>query len=103
MTRKEYHKKYHAANRDKINARTQEHHYQRRYGITKNDAMALIEKACSKCQICGSPFSDISKPHIDHDHKTGRLRGVLCRNCNSGLGLFGDNPKLLKIAIGYLG
>jgi len=44
-----------------------------------------------------------SSPQIDHDHETGKVRGILCVNCNLGLGSFKDNPKVLKNAINYLG
>jgi hypothetical protein len=99
---KEYHKKYHIANRDKINARTRKHHFVYRYGITQEEAMELVKKAGNKCQICGVEFLESNPPHIDHNHKTGTIRGVLCRCCNSGLGLFNENINLLKIAIRYL-
>lgn len=39
---------------------------------------------------------------IDHDHKTGEVRGLLCGNCNSGIGMLGDDPRLLEKAIVYL-
>lgn len=50
------------------------------------------------CAICGST----EKPHIDHDHETGVVRGTLCRTCNIGLGMFKDNPELMRQAAQYL-
>jgi hypothetical protein len=52
----------------------------------------------TKCEICGTK----TKLTVDHCHKINKLRGVLCANCNSGLGQFKDNPTLLRKAIGYL-
>lgn len=40
--------------------------------------------------------------HIDHDHRTGKVRGILCQACNLGLGKFRDDPALIKSAIRYL-
>jgi len=100
--RSEYQKKYRELNRDKLNETAKKHHYLRRYGITKEKAAVLIEKAENKCQICGDGFSKENPAHIDHDHNTGIVRGVLCRCCNSGLGLFKDNPDILKLALEYL-
>ncbi len=65
------------------------------------------------CQICGTQLIDMSennrtkekhgnKKCIDHCHKTKRIRGVLCTRCNTGLGLFKDNTKVMQIAIQYL-
>jgi hypothetical protein len=51
------------------------------------------------CQICGTNLKPF---HIDHDHKTNEIRGLLCRACNHGLGNFKDNPKLLIKAANYL-
>ena len=99
---KKYHQEYHIANRDKINERTRKHHFKYRYNISKEEAVELVEKACGKCQICGGFLSKDNPPHIDHNHKTGTIRGVLCRCCNSGLGLFKDSPDLLRAAIEYL-
>jgi Recombination endonuclease VII len=56
-----------------------------------------------KCAICKGAYSPGRRGlHIDHDHQTGRFRGLLCNNCNSGLGRFHDDPTLLAAAIKYL-
>jgi hypothetical protein len=55
------------------------------------------------CSICGKPEAASTKRLAsDHDHDNGRDRGFLCHNCNTGLGLFRDDPSLLKKAVGYL-
>ena len=51
------------------------------------------------CNICGK---ELQKKCIDHDHKTKKIRGVLCNDCNTALGLFKDNQKVMKDAIQYL-
>lgn len=99
---KAYHQRYHIANKEVINERTRRHHFKYRYGISKEEATDLIKKANNKCQICGVEFTKISPAHIDHDHETGIIRGVLCRNCNSALGLFKDSTEILREAIRYL-
>jgi hypothetical protein len=73
-------------------------HLKRAFGITQEDLDALLASQGGTCAICRE-----SKPeHIDHDHKTGRVRGVLCGPCNMGLGLFKDDQSRLKAAIDYL-
>ena len=69
-----------------------------RYGITQKDYEAIKELQNSKCLICGRSVSLV----VDHDHKTGELRGLLCGRCNSGLGMFEDSVPLLNNAIIYL-
>lgn len=56
------------------------------------------------CAICGgNDFERIGRVlSVDHDHKTGKVRGLLCLTCNSGLGIFKDDPVLLKKASSYL-
>jgi len=72
----------------------------RRYGISLADYHAIIAKQQGRCLICG----EIPKRKlcIDHDHEKDKFRGLICLNCNAGLGLFKDNPKLLQNAIRYL-
>lgn len=57
-----------------------------------------------KCAICGCELgtSRYTKPAADHDHKTGKLRGILCTQCNTALGLMKDSPYRLESAIHYL-
>jgi hypothetical protein len=73
---------------------------------------AIFEKQKNACAICKTPLEwrTISHPssrrklhvHVDHDHKTGRVRGILCGNCNNGLGNFRDSVEFLTEAQEYL-
>ncbi len=77
------------------------------YGITKADHDLLYEEQGGVCKICKKEGFLSSAKHkkklaVDHDHETGRVRGLLCHNCNRGLGLFQDDPEILKNAIEYL-
>lgn len=55
-----------------------------------------------KCAVCQRQFEDVMSAHLDHCHKTDTVRGLLCMNCNVGLGFFKDNVDLLVRAIAYL-
>jgi len=70
------------------------------YGITIEDYNTLLTQQGEKCAICGKHQSEFNYPlHIDHDHKTGKVRGLLCSGCNTGLGHF---EKLHKEMQDYL-
>ena len=75
------------------------------YGISKDEIAALYVLCDSKCRICGRPEKDRKNGvlHIDHCHKSGRVRGLLCYRCNIGIGMFDDNKDLMASAITYLG
>jgi hypothetical protein len=62
--------------------------------------MQTMQNNC--CAICGKTFSIIAKPRVDHDHRTGKVRGLLFNNCNVILGLANDDISVLKKAIDYL-
>ena len=76
----------------------------RRHGFTNKDYEAILIQQQCKCKICGSILnsSRYTKLAIDHDHKTGKFRGLLCTNCNTGLGLFKYSKERLLSAITYL-
>lgn len=76
------------------------HSIKYRYGITVADYERLYLEQDGRCAICLIPFS--GRAHIDHEHETGRIRGLLCRPCNVGLGHFGDNVEGLMRAVAYL-
>ncbi len=61
-------------------------------------ALAEIKATTHECVICG----DATKLVVDHDHVTGKVRGMLCNHCNRGLGHFRDSPMLLEFAAQYL-
>lgn len=69
----------------------------RQYGITIDQYNAMKAACADCCVLCGT-----SPVFVDHCHKTGVVRGMLCRNCNFGLGLFQDNSELLRKAASYL-
>lgn len=70
------------------------------YGVTKEAYDALLASQGGRCWICRRLFK--KSPHVDHDHKTGKVRGLLCNGCNRGLGYFHDDPERLAAAIRYL-
>ena len=75
----------------------------RLYGITLETYNLMCEMQSGKCAICKSePRTKRRKLYIDHDHKTGKVRGLLCHHCNLGLGGFRDDPDALRSAISYL-
>ena len=70
----------------------------RTYGMSLRQVEKLVEHG--ECHICGAS-GDIEF-HIDHDHETGAVRGLLCKHCNFGIGWFRDSPEHLAKAIQYL-
>lgn len=75
--------------------------YLTKYGLTFNQYECLLEACNNACMICGESF-EVRKACLDHDHKSGDIRGLLCIQCNAGLGMFQDKIRLLAAAIVYL-
>jgi hypothetical protein len=72
------------------------------YGIDLNYMRNMYVTQGGVCAICRLPFRTRKEMHIDHDHSTGVVRGILCKHCNTGLGLFKDKIDNLIVAIEYL-
>lgn len=68
----------------------------RKFGISEEEAILLMRKM--NCEICGQDGWLVT----DHDHKTNKVRGALCRNCNKALGLFQDSKEIILAASKYL-
>lgn len=74
------------------------------FGITADEYDALLEQQGGGCAICGRDTGDGQnrRLHVDHCHATGKVRGLLCSECNLALGKFQDDPELLRRAVDYL-
>lgn len=75
-------------------------HASKMYNITKEEALSIRDSTDS-CGICNKPLEWEAR-HLDHCHKTGKIRGILCGTCNRGLGAFYDNVESLDRAINWL-
>ena len=99
-----------------IRQRRRESHLKRAYGMTQQEHDRLLLSQHGQCAICGGKGKIVMAEtrwrkalrvnsqglYIDHDHKTGQVRGLLCPHCNTALGHFQDNPDLLMAAFAYL-
>ena len=84
-------------------------YYLRRFGITKLQYQTRLDEQHGVCMICEQPETIVDSRHrllrmlaVDHDAKTGRIRGLLCFKCNVALGFLQHNPDILMQAIRYL-
>jgi hypothetical protein len=98
-----------AANPEKVKARAKARDYwksniKRKYGITPEQYDEMLNQQNGLCAVCDKPerIRDGRRMPVDHDHETGKVRGLLCSHCNRGIGLFGDDPDVLLSAAAYL-
>lgn len=91
------HKANYAVNKDVVNLKRR----LRKYGLTEQEHYAILEQQNYKCanETCTSKITGL---HIDHCHQSGRVRGYLCSNCNTTLGLVKESVESLKGLIDYL-
>jgi Autographiviridae endonuclease VII len=104
-------KKYQEANPEKIKSRKRAKYLsdapeikmalnlKRNYGITLDEYQRIYDLQNGRCAICGNKKQRL---FVDHCHESKKIRGLLCNNCNFGIGHFKDNPALLAAAIHYL-
>ena len=72
-----------------------------KYGVAREDVNRMLDAQSHACAICSAPL-DYLTAHLDHCHETRKVRGLLCKSCNWGLGQFRDSVDLLDKAINYL-
>ncbi len=70
----------------------------RRYGLTVDEYEAMLQQTEYSCEVCSKKFNLC----VDHDHTTGRIRGILCKSCNTAIGLLGDDAEHVSAALDYL-
>ena len=73
-----------------------------RYGITLVEYERMLESQAGVCKICGGPPMHRGTYHVDHCHRTGKVRGLLCHKCNVALGMVGDDTDLLMRLAEYV-
>lgn len=77
-------------------------YYLKQYGLTRESFALMLAAQGNVCAICGSTTPGPKDWHVDHCHRTGYVRGVLCHHCNIGLGHFDDDATTLSAATTYL-
>lgn len=95
-----HHREY--AKRPEVVRRIFERHLLTRYGMTLEDFARLEHAQDRKCAGCLKPLEHGKKLHVDHDHVTARVRGLLCNSCNHALGMVDDSVATLARLISYL-
>lgn len=105
VERKEYDKQYNIKNREEIRYKN----IKRNYGLSKEEFCFLEQEQNGKCAICDKEetyidfrTNKIKNLAIDHCHDTGQVRGLLCKKCNTAIGLLGDSSLIVKKALQYL-
>jgi hypothetical protein len=96
-----YQQRYAAEYYERTRGKSQRASWLRRYGLTQDDYDKLLEKQGGVCAICGDPPKE---KHfcVDHCHESGKVRGLLCRHCNAGIGQLKDSIELVEKALTYL-
>lgn len=96
--------KFANANKQYMSDRQRKYQLMDKYGITEDDYNSMLKDQNGKCAICETttPTGKWKRFAVDHCHITGIVRGLLCNECNRGMGLLKDNPELLLKAANYL-
>lgn len=106
-------KQWQQANPDRVNTahrarraanpeRQRDGHLRRTFGLSLDEYERILRDQSGRCKICGRAPRKGTSLHVDHDHETGEVRGLLCFRCNGGLGQFAEDPERLLVAAEYL-
>jgi hypothetical protein len=89
-------------NRERRNRKMREIHLRNKFGLTPDQYGVILADQGGACALCKKPPTLGISLHVDHDHRTGEIRGLLCMRCNNALGLFRENSDLLRRAARYV-
>lgn len=103
----EYQKEYYNKNKAHKLSIARNTHYRKQYGITTAEYNILFEVQNGLCAICNQKEEakkqyGVKRLSVDHCHSTGKVRGLLCYNCNFAIGFFRDNSEVMEQAIKYI-
>jgi len=98
-----YQKHYRSRNEEVLKGKARERHLRSKYGISEEARAALEEAQGGVCAVCQKPSYSGRRLHVDHDHKTGKVRGLLCATCNWFLGKVDRDPEIASRLITYRG
>lgn len=102
---KDYHKTWRERRRNGEDTRPRILPLKRSFGLLQVTFDLMLDAQGHACAICRVPFANVKpnkKVNVDHDHKSGEVRGLLCSACNLGIGAFRDDPALFAAAVQYL-
>jgi len=106
---KEEIKEYRCSHVEYHRTKRRECHLKHQYNLSQEEYEALVNFQKGVCAICGKEetavdprYKTVRKMAVDHDHETGKVRGLLCSRCNKGIGAMEDSPELLLKAVVYL-
>ena len=114
IEKKEYQKEWYLQNKETQNLKSsqrwnelsytkkKEYVIRHKYNIEIEQYNKLLQEQNNKCKICEQIETEYGKLCVDHCHKTQKIRGLLCKKCNSGIGLLGDSINILEKATKYL-
>ena len=108
-TRNSKHGYYHTCKdcyKDRVNRRwsperQRDYDLRRHYGISAEEYDVLLNAQDGVCKICDAEPTT-KRLAVDHNHETGEVRGLLCETCNRAIGMFKDNPEVIRAAANYL-
>jgi len=98
----EYYRDYRKAHKETKAKISKESVNRCRYGISTEEFDEFLRKQGHACAICKDGFSEERRPYIDHDHSSGWVRGLLCRDCNFAIGLLREDIDRFQSAVDYL-
>lgn len=100
-------RQFRLANPDRVRKQIKNAYYKKNYGITYDEFLSMYEASGGHCTICGADIihkgrNTHKRAVLDHCHKTGKIRGILCHMCNSSIGLMREDKELVMKVYKYL-